>query len=101
MTADPQPATPADSTSDSGPALAAVEPRLTEAEVQSLKAVIHDVSGEDPAATSYWELGTMAPFNADSTVRLFDPVLSHPRTFRAGAVRESTSVCEPRREPCI
>lgn len=100
MTADPpQPATPADSTSDPGPALAAVEPPLSEAEVQSLRAIIHDVSGEDPAATSYWELATMAPFNAESTVRLFSTPFSNFMRRAPGTVY--IWAWQPRREACI
>lgn len=71
MTADPEPATPDDSTSDPGPALTAVAPRLSEAEVQSLKAIIHDISGAEAAETSHWELDSMAPLNARSTVSIF------------------------------
>lgn len=97
MTAEPPAAPPADSSSDRGPALA-VSPHLSEAEVQSLRAVIHDVKGHDPAETNHWELDAMAPLNAGSIVsflthRIFISSMS-PDT--PGPGRQRASVCERR-----
>lgn len=71
MTAESHPTTPPRA-SDSDPDPGAAAPRrLSEAEVQSLKAIIHDVKGPGAAETNHWELETMAPLNAASIVSFF------------------------------
>ncbi|SPO00885.1 related to coenzyme A diphosphatase [Cephalotrichum gorgonifer] len=70
MTAETEPAPRPDTDSDH-PSLSAVPaPLLTEAEVQSLTAIIHDVSGSSPAETNHWELETMAPLNVVSAAAI-------------------------------
>lgn len=84
MTAEPAPAAPRDSASDPGPP-PEIAPRLSEAEVQSLAAIIRDVSGEDIAETNHWELDTMAPLNAESTVSSSRPLSSVRELSGSGA----------------
>lgn len=88
MTAEPHPTPPRDSDSDPDPGAAAPR-RLSEAEVQSLQAIIHDVKGPGAADTNHWELETMAPLNAASTVSF--PSFVCPAGEFSGGVTVGTS----------